>query len=504
MSISFSAADRKSITRRQVRIDLENASYAQSSASFTGQQTALLEVDNGNKKFYDNYSLICDSYENEKKYLDGTNSDIYSPSDLVSAGEFPANAPFFPSTSSPAYARSIPLIQDGSYINNKVKGIFHPLTPASRYELNVLTNTVVMSGLTELIFRLSNGISGASSTTTTSSDAVPAGTITGFVMGVSTTTGFAVNELLYINNGSASGIYKIQSITPGTSLTIDSVVPSSLGIASTATVDNTVLAFTSTERQTLVSAVYQEILTTITNNIDLLVTEWESFLTNQTAAISANPEDRLTQMGQLVSALSSISNAVLGIDTWQSFPNTGLSGKYVSGSIAVISGMAGTRISYASTRASEILNSLGGSSSNALSQSGETYTSADMTNPYYNRYKWLNFRINRMSGSLRRYYAAGQSGGAVTQLAADNTSLKSEYNGYFTTKVVIFNDGSDILHIKDVTGLSNGDTVTVVSETQPEITRTIVSVMGTTQIKLNAIVPTSYTLEDVARVFKTL
>lgn len=504
MSISFSAADRKSITRRQVRIDLENASYAQSSAAFTGQQAALLEVDNGNKKFYDNYSLICDSYENEKTYIDGTIPDTYSPSDIISNAETPSIAPFFPSTSTPAYAKLLPLIQDGAYTNNKVKGIFHPLSTASRYELNVLTNAVITSGLTEMIFRLENGITGASSTTTTSSDAVPAGTITGFEMDVSTTTGFAVNELIYINNGSASGIYKIQSITPGTSLTIDSVIPSSLGIASTATVDNTVLAFTSPERENLTSTNYQEILTTITSTINTLITEWEGFVSNQNSASSANPEDRPTQIAQLSSATASTASAISTINIWQALSDTGVNGKYINSNISPISAKITERISYATTRASEILNSLGGSSSNALSQSGETYTSADMTNPYYNRYKWLNFRINRMSGSLRRYYAAGQSGGAVTQLAADNTSLKSEYNGYFITKVVIFNDGSDILHIKDVTGLSNGNTVTIVSETQPEITRTIVSVMGTTQIKLNAIVPTSYTLEDVARVFKTL
>lgn len=505
MPISFTAAERKAITRRQVRIDLENQGFQSSINAFATMQTQLLEVDGGNTKFYDYYNGIVVAYETEVRQLNGTISAVYLAGDITSNAQNPTIPPFFPiNTTPPSYIRNIPLIDDGGLTNYKTKGYFHPTGTDARYETTILSNAVVYDGLTEMIFRLENGITGAASGSTTTTTSIAAGVVSGVVLAVPSTTNFAINELVYINNGSTSGIYIITAINAGVSLTVSSVVHTQIGIATGATIDNTVVAFTPTERQNLTSVTYQEILTNITNRISALITEWEGEIDIQIAQLTANQDDRATQLAQIATALADVNNTKSIIDTWQALPNTGLTGKYVAASIAPISAEITARQAFIPTRITEIVTALGSTSNDALFQSGDTFGTNSPNNPYFNRYKWLNFRINRQSGSLRRYYAAQQASGAVTQLLSDNNLIKAEYNGYFLTKAVIFNDGSDILHLKDLTGLSVSDTVTIVSETQVEITRTVVAIMGTTQVKLSAAVPATYMTTDVARLFKTL
>ncbi len=508
MAITFTAAERKSITRRQLRIDMENESFQKSSDAFNTQQANLLEVDGANTKFYDYYNSICQGYENEARQMNGGIPDIYSPSDLTAAGQTPAQPPFFPITPAPAYIRNIPLIQDAAFTNNKVKGYFHTTGTDARYEQNILTNVASpVQGLVQTIDWLINGITGAASGNTNTALPAPniaGGTVSNVTVDVTNTTNFTARELVFISQGANSGIYIINSI--GTlQLTVSSILPSVGGFTGAgANIDNTVVGFTNGERNTLTSGSYQELLTNLTNAIIALILEWEGKIDSQISIIPTNNEDRATQVAQLATTLADVNNTKSIIDTWQALSNTGASGKFVDTGINPISAEITARQSFIPTRLTQITTALGGTSADALSQSGNTYSTNSANNPYFNRYKWLNIRINRATGSLRRYYAANDAKGAVDQMKNDNLAIKAEYAAYFITKPVIFNDGSDIVHVKDTTGYSNGNTLTVVSETQPEITRTIVQLMGTTQIKLNAPVPETYILADIARVFKTL
>jgi len=509
MAITFTAAERLAITRRQLRIDLENEGFQKSSDSFNTQQAALLQVDVSNSKFYDYYNTICQGYENEARQMNGGIPDTYSAGDVTAAGQNPAQEPFYPINPDPAYIRNIPLIADAAFTNNKVKGYFHTTGADSRYEQNILTNVASPTqGLTQVINWLLNGITAspsASTTTQNPNNTIAAGTVTNVNLDVVSSANFVAGQTIYIRQGSASGIYKVASIPDGAHINVSSILPSAIGFTGPgSSISNTVAGFTNTERNTLTSGSYQEILTSLTTIIPALVLEWESKIDSQITIIPTNNEDRATQVSQLATALADVNNTKSIIDTWQALSNTGASGKYVNTGINPISAEITARQSFITTRLSQITTALGGTSSNALSQSGNTYSTSSAGNPYYNRYKWLNIRINRMTGSLRRYYSSNDAKGAVDQMKNDNLAIKAEYAAYFNTKAVIFNDGSDIIHVKDTTGLSNGNTVTVVSETQPEITRTISQLMGTTQVKLNAPVPETYTIADIARVFKTL
>lgn len=501
MSISFTPQQRKDITRRQLNIGAENAAYTKTVGSLSDVKTKLLSVDDANKVFYDFQSVRVKAYELESQQMNGSIAaeftdgqiDPYIAGDLSTSAKTPgaAGALFFPST--PPYGGFIPKVVGA------VNGINNPTGTDTRYEQNILTNASVYDGLTEMIFRLNNGITGASSGNTTSTTAIPAGVQASIVLTVSSTTNFAVNDLVYINNGAASGLYQITAITPTTSMTVKSIIHSLTGIGSGSTVDNTVVAFTPTERQTLVSSLYQELLTNLTNRIIALVLEWELKIDTQITQLGANNEDRSPYTTQNTAALADVNNTKSIIDAWQALSNTGVSGKFVSGSIGLLSSEITARQTFITGRLAQIITALG-----SVSATSETAYTGVVGSPYYERYKWLNIRINSASGSARRFFDADRGIGFLGMLAADNTALQGEYDTYFVTKAIAFIDETTIIQVKDVINLAVGQSITVLSETQPELQRAIMEVMGTTQLRLDKPIPNSYLVVDQARIFRTL
>lgn len=469
MPILFTTTERLAITRRQIRIALENTGFQTSINSYTNQQAALLQVDGGNAKFYDYYNAIIQAYETEVQHINGVVADVYLANDILVAAQNPTVPPFFPTSPLPAYAVNIPLINDGIHTNNKVKGFFHPASIDYLHEQNLLP------GLQTTITFLLGGAGTSNSTTSTN---IPPGVVTGLVLSLPTPPTFSIGNLIYAVSGSNYGVYVVTNTSSSPpNITVNSVI-----VAQT----------------TLTSSTISSQSTAIQTAIFNYITFWQSKLNSQKSALIGQQDERVPQSTENTTAITNINNALAVIDPWLVSPT------YTVAGLAPIQSLITTRTTQVVNRITEITTALGGSSVNALSQSGDSYSTNSPNNPYFNRYKWLNFRINRASGSLRRYYTANQSTDAVQALLNSNNAIKGEYDAYFLTKPITFNDGSNILHLKDLTGLTIGDTVVIVSETQPEITRTIVGLMGTTQIKLNASVPTTYTTDDIARVFKVL
>lgn len=510
MPISFTDEEKATISRRQVNIASENEAYQSQIATIDDITAKLLKVDEANDKFYSYYNNQVSRYEQEARLMDGKISDVYSNQDVIDAGISPTQAPFYPISGVTGYTKLIPLISDGIYTNNKVKGRFHHTGVDPQYEQSILSSPSNYSGIVELENFLSNGISGAiaaSTTTTAGSPAIPAGSITGFVINVSSSTNFTINDLVYINKGSASGIYIVTSKASG-QLTISSILPSLIGISAGTgtTVDNTVSGFSSGERQSLTHGTYQEILTNLTTNgIGILVAAWETNLDNQVIELNANDDERQTQKTQISAAIADINNSKNVIDLWQLLSDTGANGKYTSGELAYIMTELTSRTSYISTRIVEIESALGVDTNQSLIQSSEDYTATDTTNRYYQRYKWLNARINKGTGSLRRYYSLLQSKENVNKFIDSNNSILADYNQYFTTKQIVFlADEDPIIQVKDISGISVGDQVHVITDTQPAVRRVVMEIMGTNQIRLDSSVPNTYQVVDLARLYKEL
>lgn len=478
-----------------IKIPIENSAFSSSAAELNNQKAQFLAVDNGNAAFYDAFNIQANSYEDEIRAINGSISLKYTLTDFTDSAKLVPNALFFPD----GYMNLIPKL-----VNN-TKGLFFPTGTDSRYEQNIISNTEPSQGVNGAIDILINGITAGSIASLTTGTAIPAGTITGFVVTMASTVNLNPNDTIYISDATNSGIYKVTSVVANTSMTINSLIPSSVGIASAASVNNSVVGFTNSERNTLTTGTpYQEILTNLSSALLSYVNEWKTKITSENSNLALQNDDRSTQLAQNNAAIATNNSDLVTVNSWLALSNTGASGKYVNSGLAILQGLAPTRLTTISNRVAQITTALGQTSGQAVVQSGETYSTSIPGNTYYNRYKWIVIRLSKATGSLRRYYQSDQGISFLGTMQTDNTNLLGDYSNYFITKQIKFNDGSKIVHVSDVTGLTASNVITVVSETEPEITRTIVSVAGSTQLELNAPIPLTYTIKDLARVFKTL
>jgi len=519
MAISFTEQQKRDITRRQINLQKENDVH-QIIVDGTNKNLAILQsVDLANKVFYDFFDIQARSYELEYEKLSGQVADKYNTgdTDLLVAVQNSTSQPFFPPISGAnVYSNFIPLIQSGIFTNNKVKGVFHPTSTNSRYEQNILSELAVM------VNRLNNGITGAMNATAVADNltTIPASQFSSITIDVNISTVFQVNEYVYIRQGSASGIYQITNVINfPDQLTIVGVLPSKTAMnGSGIQISNTVAAFTDTEKRGLISANYQEILNNITTASDVsgypksilsLVNEWDGNLAGSNIALTSQNDSRSTQSSQNSIARTSVNNAISAVSAWLSLPTTGsgsTSTKFISTNITQLLIYINQRIIFIPTRQAQILASLGTSSAASLAQSGETFTSSDLTNSYYKRYLWLNVRINRVSGSLSRYYQTLSAKDQVSILYNNNLILSNEYDSYFSTTAIKFLDGSNIIQVNDFSKFSVGDVISVISESQHEYSLGIVEKLGTNQLRLDRAIPVTYltTDEESARIFKAL
>jgi len=489
----FDANNRKTISRRQLNLKLEATALSASVAGVSSEQSKLLEVDNANTVFYNFYDTQASSYENEARSIDGLIPSTYLYSDIDAAAQSPNQLPFFPPIS---YKQLIPLVGDG------VAGRFHTTGSDSRFEINILSNSDYSKGLAQLFDLMENGITG-SAASTTSVTLIPSGSFSSFDLTVTNASGFSAGNHILVYSGLYSGLYEILSIL-GNVLTIKSIVPSLFGINGSATVQNTYSAFTDAERQAMVHASYNEYLNNLGNTIITVANELLSKFTQQQAYLVSQNDTRTVQKLANQSEKAKVDNAITILNNWIALSFTGTNGKFVDANIYTPRNMVLARNSDRSARLNEIVLALGSSSSDSVIQSGEQYSTNVSDNSYFNRYLWLNVRINKATGSLTRYYASGGVANNMQLLLDQNLVLQDQYNGFFLTKKVILNDGTDILQLDSNSGLVIGDIVYAVSETQGELELGITEIQGTNQVKVDKILPVTYTTDDKARIFKLL
>ena len=479
MAISFSPQQIKDITRRMLNIVQENAAYASTATALTAQQTTLLNVDNANAAFYNAAYSSASSYEQEGRALVGTVAAVYtngtiSPytvGDLSASAAFPgvSTSIFYPGGTYgyliPDPSAATPTFPTKPVIN----GFFSPTSTDVLYEGNTIIGISTLNA-----YYLLGSFASSSSTIT----AIPAGVVPNLVL-ADTTGSYSNGQLVTITNGSTSGVYVITATVPSTSITVSSVIPAILPMSG-GTIDGS-----GTALQTSIHA-----------NITL----WGTQLTSQQGALTSNTESRPAQITQNGTALSNVNAALAVVNTWLTTPDYTSTGLGLSSPIYT---QLGDRPSSISARITQITTSLG-----LVTVSGNTYTDGGSVvgGPYFERYKWLNNRINIASGSARRYFAANQGSAMLETLQTNNTAIQGDYSAYFNTKRITQINTTPIVQVSDVTGLNAGDVVYVISESQPAIMRGIVSIMGTTQLQLDSPIPNVYQVNttDIARLYKQL
>lgn len=465
MPLAFTNQQILDITRRQLNIVTENNAYTQTLVGLSANQTKLFNVDQANYAFYQFFSQQVRSYENEVAAINGAISAEYTddytnpavsppplaPSDLVDSAQLLAGCLFFPSNN--LYLIPSIVANVNGYLDSTQNNVWEQL----------------------ILPYIQSGISGSGGSTTLQS-ATPT------VLNVDDTSQFSNGEPVYVTDGTHFGLFQCVTVSPLSPITVTPgtltgyfIIPPtgsfSVGATVVDTRSNTNLPF-----------------------VEMLVTEWKTLINSQISALTLQNDTNSPNVTQNLVALTNANNILTAINAWQASPVAP-----PSSLIALIP----ARLTYLATRVTQISSSLG----SVIDNGNGTYSDGGTNSSYYNRYKWLDVRINKLTGSLNRYYATSSTSGAINTLLANNTALAGDYSAFFNTAQIIIDDGSDIITVSSTSGFSNGDSITVISESNsPGLSGTIVGIPGPQTMKLSFSVPTSYLTNqtDLARIYKEI
>jgi hypothetical protein len=478
--MALTQPQRTQISGEQLDIPLKVQAALDTQAQLAGVKADLLAKDGSVKIFFDKYNLQVDSYQNERRWVDGTTYSTVIESDITNAAQRAPGNKFLPG--------------DGSWINFQPKlhasTLGNPTTNSTNDELEIFTQ------LTFLVnFMLNGQISGVADDTVAVAYVPGNGTLE------VTTGGQTIGQLVIVEGGGFSGLFKITGITAVTKLSVIELVPPNGTLPmTTSTVKQNIVAFTNSERNTLTSTLYQNVLTGLSTQITAQVALWETAIDNQLAQLNLNTDSRSPQATEITNAKNDINNAKSIIDTWQAWPNTGTLGndsKFVTVNLTPLQAEVTARTTYAGTRNTEITTALG-----TISQAGNgTYSGSGV---YHERFKQIDLRINAAGGPLTEYYEKNMADSALSQIVTTATNTQTTYNSELRTeKLTADGNGSNTVTVGSITGFSIGNTVFVVSDTQAELTGTISGISGM-NIQLSFTVSNLYKIAERVRIYKQL
>lgn len=258
---------------------------------------------------------------------------------------------------------------------------------------------------------------------------------------------------------------------------------------------------------------------TLKTNLVNAVNALFSFLTGEAATVVTNDPDSTKQTENNV-ALSNINSVIKpALNTWLAYPdfqtvppvittcvafyayNPSLLAptKLHSTELTALQTALNTRLTFLTTRATQVNNNLG-----SISQDLNTGDLTGGSGLYLKRYNFMLLRLNAFGGSLTQLVGLQTATSAQDGIKANVLANKATYYGILPTSSFKANaNGSAIVHLNDVSFLSVGDTVYVYAENQEELKRAVKAISGN-MVTLNDVVPAKYRTSDKARLYKDL
>ena len=226
--------------------------------------------------------------------------------------------------------------------------------------------------------------------------------------------------------------------------------------------------------------------------IDTAVSDWKTRLTAEQTALNLN--DAAGSEGtQITTAKTNVAASLSVITTWQGYTTPGT--RFGTG-LSPLQTQITTRASQLTARSAEIVSALGSITQSSLDGS---YTGSGNVYKYFDN---INQRINLMTGTLTKYYASDLGIQAAKQSVLMAQSQASRDSSTFMIRTFAGDSkGTNVVTLTDVSGLTVGAAVKVMSNTQPVI-NTIVNAITDADVQLAASIPTTYTTADKARVVK--
>lgn len=498
--IVFNADDRKAVSRRLVKIPVENTAFAQAQTNTLADADIYLKVDHANKDYYDFYQGIVTAYETERASIDGVNAGEFNETDIHNSAAQTTGNYFFPTTA-PFNTFLIPKI-----IARVNGGSATTLTPNETTKLSNPAAAVSPSsnGITQIISILRTGFNDGAGADTTSAIYNP-GDLT--VTLNAAIVGLVAGNRILVQGAAHSFIAVVISVGgAGTILNIYPITAPTVAIPGGASVSRVFGGFTQAERQALVAstAAQQDILDALTfvglNSLSTLVANWKSLLVTELAQLNLNQDSRAPQLATIATAKVNVNTAITAINVWQALPGIAVGGRYDNGPLTALSNAITVRQGQFAGRVAEIVGALG----SVVDNGDGTFTfGTSNTDIYYKRYQYLNTRINRAFGSLTRAVKLQNSNNSLQDFVDNNDFLLATYLQNMTASQFSKDaDGMNKININDASGFSSSDSIYVISETQPELSGVIINISGNI-ITLNFDVPVGYNKLDLARIFKT-
>ena len=481
----LSQAQRIQISGEMVDLPLKVQSALATQAQVDVVKTDLQNKDNSLKIFFDKYNDLANIYQTERRWVDGTTYAAVTNSDLEDAAQKKVGNKFYPT--------------DGSWANFQPKkhasaeGL--PTSNSSNDELEIFTNSLETGGLTPLLNFLLNGqISAVADDTLGAAYTPGSGTMT------VTAGGQTPGSLLLVEGGGFSGLFLVLTAV-GPLLTVTEVIaPDGTLPITTSNVIENITAFTNNERNTLISSLYQNVLTELTNLIIASVSTWETAVNNQLTQLNLNTDSRSPQVTEIANAITDINNTKSIIDIWQALPNTGTLGtdsKFVNVNITPLQNEVTARTSFSTTRNAQITTALG-----SIAQAGDgSFTGVGI---YFLRFTQINLRINLVGGPLTEYYEKNLAVSALTEIASTAVATSVTYNTELRMEPLTASAaGTNIVSVASITGLAVTNSIYIVADSLSELSGTITAINGL-NITVSFVVPNTYTTALRARLYKQL
>lgn len=432
------------------------------------------DLDDTNAVFTNFYHNIISQYHTELKLINGTQKTDPVIANIDAAAQFQPGNPHYPGATWPNY---VPKISDD------MTGL-----PTS-----VFTDTEVEAATraTSLIALMKNGFSSGSY-----SQSVSSTTATTFA--VSNTSGLSTGHtvVVYGASGAAYGtVSGITGVTPNFTVTMTVVYGNLATVGSGATATNSDAGFTVSNRDSGVAGSRNNWLLALRTLIDTAAQDLETRLNSELTALNAN--DSKTETAEITAAKANVSGVLTSIDTWQAFPQLGVGTSRHGTNITTLENLITTRSSQTTARAAEIVAALG-----TATQAGDgVVTGSGQYKVYYDN---VSLRINLTKGSLTGFYNAGTGIKiAENQIALAQSEAARNAQTYAVRLFSSDATGSSIVKLKDVSGLSNGQSVKIMSNDQPVINTTIIGI-NDLEVSLGASIPNTYTVAQLARIVYAL
>jgi hypothetical protein len=430
------------------------------------------DLDDTNAVFTDYYRNIIAQYHTELKYLNGTLKTDPITANIEAAATFqPGNAHYPGAT----WSNYVPKISDD------ILGL--PTSVFADTEVEASSRT------TSLIALMKNGFS--SSGFSTSVSATTATTFT-----TTSITGLSVGNTVVVYGAAGAAYGTVSAIsTPPSPYTITmTVIYGNLAtVGGGATASASDAGFTLAERNNGAVGNRNNWLLALRTLIDTAVLDFETRLNAELTALNLN--DSKGEVAQITAAKNNITGILTSVDTWQAYPLTGASRHGTN--LPTLETLLTTRSGQLSARITEITTALG----SPVQAADGVVTGAGAYKTYYEN---VSLRINLTKGTLIGFYTADTGIRiAANQIALAQTEAARNSQAYAVR--VFSNDAnnSSAVKLKDVSGLSNGQSVKIMANDQPVINTTITGI-NDLEVSLGASIPNTYTAAQQARLVYAL